>query len=99
MKLERKAYKQFRNEIAKIVNEFDLLNLMDEDIPEDEYDDLINPLISGLLKDEGGSQLEERLVRVLTEHYGVEPMPGYENDDIHDLVDKSINIRKYFERK
>jgi hypothetical protein len=76
-KLKNKKYKQDYPDLNDILNEWDFLDVVDED-NQDEYKDLIDPILSELEKRITQKELSEFIVNYIAESYSAIPQYSFE---------------------
>lgn len=76
-KILTKNYKKEYQELNKILNEWDFIGVVDED-NQDEYSDLINPILNNLEKDIKQKGLAEFIVNFVAQRYGMSPTGTFE---------------------
>lgn len=73
----KKEYLKHYKELNEILNEWDFLGVIDKD-NQDEYTDIINPVLKALEKGVSQVELSEVIVNFVAKDYGYSPSGTYE---------------------
>ena len=97
-RIETKNSLNIKIEIArKITNEFDLLGLITNGAPQDEYDSITARVLSDILNKKGNKEIVENAFDIFTTYFGVE-IVNEEIDNFKAAIEKlSEKIRKEIE--
>jgi hypothetical protein len=91
----KKEYIQYAKDLRKILNEWDFIGIYPfKGGPKDEYDCLINPILSHLHKNITEEELNNFLIKELDEHFGLNPLKFTKIEDVVEKIIAWWNTKK-----
>ena len=94
--MERTKYKSDFNKIQNLVNDFDICGFVKSGSPIDEYENLVNILLSSIYNNKSKLEIENKLINEIENYYGMKNIETeISSEKLKAEIEKLINKAEF----